>query len=43
MGTHVDEDEVIPSVVQFLRKGLSDSDTSAATANDYDVLRRRWG
>jgi len=43
VGTHVDENEVVPSMIQLLRKGLSDSDTSAATAEDYDILRRRWG
>ena len=41
--THVDEDEVVLSVIQLLREGLSDADTSPTTTEDYDILRWRWG
>jgi hypothetical protein len=43
VGTHVDEDEVVPGVIQLLGERLSDGDTRTTTAEDYDVLGGRWG
>jgi len=43
VGTHVDEDEVALCVIQLLGEGLGDSDTGAATPEDYDILGGRWG
>jgi hypothetical protein len=41
--THVDEDEVVLSVIQLLGEGLSDSDTSTTSTENNDVLRWRRG
>lgn len=43
MRTHVDEDEVVLSMIQLLREGLSNADASSTTTEDYDILRWRWG
>lgn len=39
MRPHVDKYEVVLCVIQFLGEGSSDSYTSAATAENYDILR----
>lgn len=43
MGTHVDQDKVVQGMIQLLGEGLSDGDTSATTAEDYDILDGRGG
>jgi hypothetical protein len=43
MWTHVDEDEVIPSVIQLLGESKSDGDASATTAEDHHVICWREG
>jgi len=43
VGTHVDEDKVVLSVIQLVREGLGDRDAGAATAEDHDILGRRRG
>ena len=43
MRAHVDEDEVVPSVIQLVGEGLSDCDTSTTGAENDNVLLRRRG